>query len=744
MYLKRLEISGFKSFANKSTLEFKKGVSAIVGPNGSGKSNVADAIRWVMGEQGMKALRSKKSEDLIFSGSAKKSAIGKASVALYFDNSDRVFPMEFEEIGITRKVFRDGEVQYFVNDAQVRLKDIIELIAKAKLGLRGYTIINQGMGDAILNASPKERREILEDALGLKEFQIKKTEAKNKLALTTTNLAQTKSLIAEIVPHLKFLNKQVEKIQQKEVLEKNLVDAEKRYFGIKLSSLNKEKIGLLKTKEDIEKSINNERDLIDQLKSAIKGDEERMESFFGQESSLEKELEELASKKGQIERELGKIEGVLAYKKQMPLPQTEKYELINLPYLNTQLKNIHRNLKEILRSDSLDALKKGLDSLMEQFDKLMEEAESGKIKKPVSHEIKIEEKESDNNAEKMLFEEKAKFAELLKDLDEKIRQIREEARALNVSHREEKDKLYNSKRDLYEKELRYDKLKQQAQNFDFQINRILSELELIKQESKAAENFDETVFTDLPHIESHDLDLLKQDIERIKLKLEMMENIDPEIQKERDETQKRHDFLVNQSDDLNNALSSLSEVIVSLENKIETMFDEAFVKINEEFDKYFKILFEGGKANLAKINKPTETEILLASAESQEDGEIEKDPVQEGIEIKVDMPRKKVRDLHMLSGGERALTSMAIIFALVSCSQPPFLVLDEIDAPLDESNALRFGKILEELRSKTQFVIITHNRETMKQADILYGVTMSDDGISQLFSLKLDEIGAKA
>lgn len=740
MYLKRLEISGFKSFASKSTLEFKKGVSAIVGPNGSGKSNVADAIRWVMGEQGMKALRSKKSEDLIFSGSAKKSAIGKASVALYFDNSDRVFPMEFEEIGITRKVFRDGEVQYFINDAQVRLKDIIELIAKAKLGLRGYTIINQGMGDAILNASPKERREILEDALGLKEFQIKKTEAKNKLVLTANNLSQTKSLIAEIVPHLKFLDKQVEKIQQKEVLGKSLIEAEKKYFGIKLSSLNKERRDLLETKEDIGKSINEESSLIDQLKSAIKSDEEKMESFFGQESSLEKELEELASQKGQIERELGKIEGVLAYKKQLPLPQTGRYEPINLPYLNTQLKNIYRNLREILKSDSLDALKKGLDSLIEQFDKLIEEAESGKIKKPVSVETIVEEKESDNSAEKMLLEEKAKFSELLKDLDEKIRQIREKAKALNVSHREEKDKLYNAKRDLYEKELRYDKLKQQAQNFDFQINRILSELELIRQEAKAAENFDETVFTDMLHIESHDLDLLKQEIERIKLKLEMMENIDPEIQKERDETQKRHNFLVSQSDDLNNATNSLNEVIVNLEDKIETMFGEAFVKINEEFDRYFNILFEGGKASLVKINKPTETEILLAAAEMEDDENPGKEPVQEGIEIKVDMLRKKVRDLHMLSGGERALTSMALIFALVSCSQPPFLVLDEIDAPLDESNALRFGKILEELRSKTQFVVITHNRETMKQADILYGVTMSDDGVSQLFSLKLDEM----
>ena len=188
MYLQKLEVHGFKSFAQSATLEFQRGISAVVGPNGSGKSNIADALRFVLGEQSMKSIRSKKSEDLIFSGSTKRARMNMASVALHFDNHDHTFPIDFTTVVIQRKIFRDGENQYYINGAQVRLKDLTELIAKAKLGLKGYTIINQGMGDAILESSPKERKEIIFEALGLKEFQLKRADAIAKLSHTHVNL----------------------------------------------------------------------------------------------------------------------------------------------------------------------------------------------------------------------------------------------------------------------------------------------------------------------------------------------------------------------------------------------------------------------------------------------------------------------------------------------------------------------------------------------------------------------------
>src|SRR4030066_659358 len=170
MYLKKLEISRFKSFANKTTLDFSFSqngvpvVTAIVGPNGSGKSNIADAIRWVMGEQSMKNLRGKKSEDIIFAGSGKKARLGSAQATIFLDNADKKIPLEFDEVSITRKVFRSGEGEYLITGSRVRLQDVIDLLAKAGTGKESYSIINQGMADAVLNATPLERRSIIEDA----------------------------------------------------------------------------------------------------------------------------------------------------------------------------------------------------------------------------------------------------------------------------------------------------------------------------------------------------------------------------------------------------------------------------------------------------------------------------------------------------------------------------------------------------------------------------------------------------
>src|SRR3989338_9549365 len=182
MRLARLEISGFKSFARSTTLEFTVPISAIVGPNGSGKSNVAEAIRWVMGEQSMKSLRGKRGEDLIFNGSDKAAKLGKASVSLVFDNKDGKIPLDFPEVRISRKIFRDGTNEYLLNDSNVRLKDIVELIARMGLGETKHNIIGQGEVDRWLLSSSRDRKEILEEALGLKVYQLKKVESERKLA----------------------------------------------------------------------------------------------------------------------------------------------------------------------------------------------------------------------------------------------------------------------------------------------------------------------------------------------------------------------------------------------------------------------------------------------------------------------------------------------------------------------------------------------------------------------------------
>ena len=230
MYLKSIEISGFKSFGKKSSLDFNVPISAIVGPNGSGKSNVAEAFRFVLGEQSIKSLRGKRAEDLIFNGGKDAARSNRASVKLVFNNIQRILNVDFDDVAIERVVNRDSSSEYLINGAPVRLKDIIEMLASAHIGASGHQIISQGEADKILNANMRERREMIEDALSLKIFQYKKEESQRKLEKTEENIKQVESLRREIAPHIKFLKKQVEKIEKTVEMKNSLVSQYHEYF----------------------------------------------------------------------------------------------------------------------------------------------------------------------------------------------------------------------------------------------------------------------------------------------------------------------------------------------------------------------------------------------------------------------------------------------------------------------------------------------------------------------------------
>src|SRR3990167_558189 len=231
MYLKSIELAGFKSFGKKTELRFGSPIVSIVGPNGSGKSNVAEAFRFVLGEQSMKSMRSKRGEDLIWGGSPALPRMGRGAVKVVFDNTKRLLDIDFKEVVIERVVYRDGQNEYLLNGTQVRLKDVIRLLAGANIGGSGYQIISQGEADRILNASPKERREMVEDALGLKLYQHKKAESERKLDETAVNIDKTKSLRRELAPHINFLRVQVEKIEKARELKEQLAAKLNEYLA---------------------------------------------------------------------------------------------------------------------------------------------------------------------------------------------------------------------------------------------------------------------------------------------------------------------------------------------------------------------------------------------------------------------------------------------------------------------------------------------------------------------------------
>ena len=239
MYLEKLEIQGFKSFANPSTLIFNRDLTVIVGPNGSGKSNVADAVRWVLGEQSVKTLRGKKLEDVIFAGSDKKNKLGFAQVSLYLNNKDKQADVDYEQIIITRKVERNGDSEYLINNNKVRLLDVQLLLAKANFGQRTYSVIGQGMIDSILVSSAQERKDFFDEATGVKQFQIKKNQAVNKVNNSKDNLEQTNKILAELEPRLRSLTRQVKKLEKRESLSKELKELQTNYYSFLKGGLDK-------------------------------------------------------------------------------------------------------------------------------------------------------------------------------------------------------------------------------------------------------------------------------------------------------------------------------------------------------------------------------------------------------------------------------------------------------------------------------------------------------------------------
>ena len=244
MRLKTLELVGFKSFAQKTVLDFTSGITAVVGPNGSGKSNIIDALRWILGEREAKNIRGARAEDLIFAGTPQRPRSGMAQATIVFDNSDHFFPVDYNEVSVTRKLAREGASEYFLNEAPVRLKDIIDFFAQARLGTKGLTIVNQGNSDIFVKADPKERRVMVEEVLGLRQFQLKKHEAERKLFNTKINLDKVKAMLDEIMPHLRLLRRQASKWEKQADVEKELRQLEEQYFGGRLFEITKDFQGL--------------------------------------------------------------------------------------------------------------------------------------------------------------------------------------------------------------------------------------------------------------------------------------------------------------------------------------------------------------------------------------------------------------------------------------------------------------------------------------------------------------------
>ncbi|MDD3487447.1 MAG: AAA family ATPase [Candidatus Moranbacteria bacterium] len=771
MYLKRIEISGFKSFAQKTVLDFlpsckiadgekKSGVTAIVGPNGSGKSNVADALKWAMGEQSLKTLRGKKSEDVIFAGSGKKAQLGSAKVTLFFDNSDKKIPIEFEEVSIARKIFRSGEGEYSINGSKVRLIDIHDLLAKAGVGQRSYCIINQGMADAVLNATPMERRVILEEASGVKPYQLKKDRSLRKLDTTRTNLLRANDLVREIEPHLRILKRQAEKAKKGEEVARELREKQEMLFGTLWQDIVEKKSSVAAEKEEIGREEMKLQRKIDDLEIDVQQEAKKNINFEGQRNILEKERDDKFRVLDEVRKNLAVVEAKIEIEKEKARNFAKIQEIpVDFTYFKGEfkkLKNFYENLDlKLAKVDNLEdlsAIRGESRKIRKEFERLLQEISAGKKNR-------VEELERKNVVNLKIAGDLEQERKLLLEKKEKIsREIEENRKKMEELF--QNDRMARKKYFEMEAELR--RLQENLAGFRERMNDVrvrIARVEVREEDLRARIKMEmgiddpDTIGTqNVASLRDVDFEKLEREAARLKILAEQIGAIDPMIVEEYDETQKRYDFLTGQISDLEKAIVTLVEVIKEMDEKIKVSFEQTFEKVNAEFSKYFRIIFGGGSAEMkktkiegrkSKMEEDAAEENLESDKEDAQENEVKEQKSETGLEIKASPPGKKISNLSMLSGGERSLTSLALLFAIIANSPPPFAVLDEVEAALDEANSKRFGRILTELSHQTQFILITHNRETMRQASCLYGVTMGADGVSKVLSVKLDQVGAK-
>ncbi|MBI2639588.1 MAG: AAA family ATPase [Candidatus Sungbacteria bacterium] len=726
MKLIQFHLSGFKSFAKQTTLEFPQPVTAIVGPNGSGKSNLAEAIRWVLGEQSMKILRGKRGEDLIFNGTPDTPRMGKAGVRLVFDNRDGKIPIDFEQVIFERKIFRDGTNEYYLNNSQVRLKDVVELLARMGLGETKHNIIGQGEVDRTLLAGARERREMLEEAIGLRVYQLKKAEAERRLEETSKNIIQAQALLKEISPHLRFLRLQAEKAENRTGLEQELRKTTIAWILSSKSAIERELAKTAGAHQNQELRLTTLSEEISAIKKDIAEAEEKLKQYKILQQG-EKEISVWEQKRWELERELGRVEGKIEAGGAAKASVTHAERTIEISYVRKHLSTILDRLEEIQVIDDLDDVRERIEFLVSSIETVL-----GEIEEQARGESKAEVKIEAGAQLKQLHE---KIQKELEGLHKKINDMRESLRDQTRAFTEIQEALRGYERAIREREEERGSIQSAIQRWLFEKERIAErEQEVIEEEGRQALSpgeFNAIVETPLA---SHSPDELTKKIEKLRIRLEEVGGIDPSVVKEYRDTKTRHEFLEKEIGDLERALRDLRLLIKELDETIERDFKNGFNKIKEEFNNYFRIIFGGGKGVLRYA------ELRNQNAESEDsDGNTEPEY---GIEIEVDVPRKRVHSIAMLSGGERALTSIALLFAITAVNPPPFLVLDETDAALDEANSQKYAAILKELAKKTQLILITHNRETMKAAGVLYGVTMGSDGVSKLLSLKLDEAEA--
>ena len=792
MKFKKLNLIGFKSFFEKTTIIIEKGLTGIVGPNGCGKSNVVEAIRWCMGETSAKSMRGSGMEDVIFSGTANKTAKNIAEVSLVLDNSDKDGPLQFKEldvINVKRRIEKDKGSQYFINGKGMRARDVQTLFADLSTGAHSPSMISQGRIGALVTAKPTDRRAVLEEAAGISGIHVRRHESELRLNSAENNLKKADELRRQQEKQLENLKKQAIEASKYKLILEEIKKVEAGLYYIRLIEIDEE-IKLSKEitgKSDSEISnltteIEKKNDLIEKENKKLKPLRDKNIEILSKLQRLNLEFQNLEDEEKRIKTDKDRLKKSqdtliddIGREKNIILEATsnekrlkeEKNELIEIDskYYDTEKKssedlNVTKNrltaeidkVKELVNAQKNDEAIAALDN----FKTIIEVyADSYSKNQNIKNEsIKRKERISTIDTEIESWKNlKFNSEKMSKELNERISTVKtdiENIVKLPEQVAEKKGRLIQNTSDTENKKLEMSNELNEAEKIYQDVNKELKEVEqkmMLARENKARSG------ATLEGLENRKKDLigtLRNDLnidEKNLLESSDLKNIaeipnvieqEDKLDTKKNERERLGSVNLRADEETKQYFGTIKKMEQDREDLI-TAISKLRGSINE--------LNHKGRERLLvayeKVNKKFNdvyTKLFNGGTAKLEFVESD-DPLEAGLEMLASPPGKRLQSITLLSGGEQALTALSLIFAVFLSNPAPICVLDEVDAPLDDANVTRFCSLLEELNkiTETKFIIITHHALTMSKMDRLYGVTMPEKGISQLVSVDLEK-----
>jgi chromosome segregation protein len=932
LFLKHLTILGFKSFADRTEVEFCDGITALLGPNGCGKSNVVDAVKWALGEQGSKSLRAEKMEDVIFNGTENRKALNVAEVTLTLANEAGLLPLDMPEVEIKRRLYRSGESEYFINTAPVRLKEIRELFWDTGVGKAAYSVMEQGKIDQILSSKPDERRYLFEEAAGITRFKVRGAEAGRNLAKTEENMRQVELILGEVkrgydslrvqsektlkyralrdeifnyeldIQLLRLKHFKYERDERKETLnrrslerdrirgemeadhkaleenmdevnsmEGQLVEFQKNIYGLALEKNSREKEarllgeqrGTIKIRAeqnegrekqagirigeltgDAEEQDGVVRDLrkkaagiennirafeeniqlaaarIGENEKAVLRMEEEIRSLEKEQAVHGKELEKItddivaaldtglreagysaAERRGAeaaLAGTLGRLRTLLSGRETLlrdlaacaeraaagggldpeeltRLAETlaagladaaadadragalfESYRKTTPAFideflapegiitkkraLDAKIRNARDGMEE--RRESIRTLRGdnvSLGAKIDEYRATLEDlrvgrAQMGAQAQSAEEQARLIRRELAGqeallkNIRDELFLDRRRLEEIderIRDTEEEIAEIEQKGKKLTADLEKLEKDIQKQNRDVAGRQELIKKRTAELAKVQESLEKI--HLELVQAETEIKniqDNFRETHSRDLMEFEERIFTItalpaeLREKLAASRAQMRELGSVNLMAPEEFIEIRERYDFLSSQMADLEKARKDLEDLTSEIRTESSDIFVNTYNRIRKNFHNMFRRLFGGGRAEL-HLSDPNHV-------------------LESGIEIFAQPPGKKLEHISLLSGGERSMTAVALLFATYMVKPSPFCLLDEIDAALDEQNVSRFVQLLREFSGTSQFIIITHNRKTVIGAGTLLGVTMEESGVTKVISVRLE------